>query len=54
MKTKQSYLPGVASSLAIAIVATLIEPLLPIHLVAASVMALFMGLLSDSYLACVP
>ena len=43
-------LPGIALSLAIAAVATLIESLLPIHVIGAAVIAMFIGMSINSIL----
>ena len=44
IKRIASYLPGLAASLAIAAVATFIESLLPIHIIGAAVIAMFIGM----------
>ena len=42
-------LPGLALAVVIAIVARFLENLLPIHLIGASVIALFIGMLINHY-----
>ena len=49
MKKMTSYLPGFALALAIAAVAKFLEGLLPIHLIGASVIALFLGMLVNHF-----
>ncbi len=44
MKNIMEYLPGFALALALAAVAKLIESLLPVHIIGASVIALFLGM----------
>ncbi len=48
MKQTAKLIPGVAAALAIALCAQCIEGLLPIHLIGASVIALFIGMLVNS------
>ena len=43
-------LPGIVLSLAIAVVATLIEKILPIHVVGAAVLAMFIGMILNTFL----
>ena len=50
MKKFVEYLPGFALALAIAAVAKWVEGLLPIHLIGASVIALFMGMLINRFM----
>ena len=45
LKNSAAALPGIAAALLIALVATFIESKLPIHVVGAAVMAMFMGIL---------
>ena len=45
MKDKIKFLSGIGASCAIAVVACLIEAILPIHLIGSSVIALFLGML---------
>lgn len=45
LKNSAATLPGIAAALLIALVATFIESKLPIHVVGAAVMAMFMGIL---------
>ena len=47
MKKQLSYLPGFTISLLIAYAAKMIETVLPVHLIGASVIALFIGLVLD-------
>ncbi len=49
VKKVLSIIPGVAVALAIAFVATFIEGLLPIHLIGASVIALFIGIIINTF-----
>ena len=49
MKRFTSYLPGFALALAIAAAAKFLESLLPIHLIGASVIALFLGMLVNHF-----
>ncbi len=49
MKTIKKYAPGVIASLVIAAFAKFLESLLPIHLIGASVIALFMGMLINMF-----
>ena len=49
MKKMTSYLPGFALALAIAAVAKFLEGLLPIHLIGASVIALFLGMIVNHF-----
>lgn len=49
MKFILRLLPGFALSLAIAVIASLIESLLPIHLIGGSVIALFIGMLINHF-----
>ena len=49
MKTVMKILPGFLLSLAIAAVAKFIESLFPIHLIGASVIALFIGKIKVPY-----
>ena len=49
MKKLMSYLPGFALALAIAAVAKFLEGLLPIHLIGASVIALFLGMIVNHF-----
>ena len=44
------YLPGIALSLAIAAVATLIENLLPIHIIGGAVIAMFIGMILNRFI----
>ena len=50
MKKILKTLPGIGISVLIAIVATLIEKILPIHIIGASVIALFIGIVINSFL----
>ncbi len=49
MKTIKNYAPGIAVSLAIAALAKFLESLLPIHLIGASVIALFIGMIINIF-----
>ena len=49
MKKYIDYIPGFAAALAIAAVAKWLESLLPIHLIGASVIALFIGMLINHF-----
>jgi len=46
----QSYLPGFLTALLIAVIATYIESLLPVPLIGASVIALFIGIVMNQFL----
>ena len=50
MKKVMEYLPGFLLALAIAAVAKIVEGLLPVHLIGASVIALFMGMLINRFM----
>lgn len=49
MNTLKKYAPGVAVALVLAAIAKLIESILPIHLIGASVIALFMGTILNAF-----
>lgn len=49
LKKIKNYIPGVIVALVIAAIAKFIEGLLPIHLIGASVIALFIGMFLNSY-----
>ena len=49
IKSVVKLVPGFALALAIAAVAKLIESLLPIHLIGASVIALFIGMIINHF-----
>lgn len=49
IKNTVKIIPGLALSIAIALVAQLLEGLLPIHLIGASVIALFIGMVINSF-----
>jgi len=49
IKNIPSYLPGITLSILIAILAKVIEKLLPIHVIGASVIALFIGIFINSF-----
>ena len=48
-KTYLEILPGLVVSLLLAMVAKIIEGLLPIHVIGASVIALFLGMIINSF-----
>lgn len=50
MKKILKMLPGIGISILIAIIATLIEKILPIHIIGASVIALFIGIIINNFL----
>lgn len=49
MKKTLEYLPGIVLALIIAVVATFIENLMPIHLVGGSVIAMFIGMIINNF-----
>ncbi len=53
MKSQLNLLPGISLAIAIAFVATFIESILPIHLIGGSVIALFIGM-SINYFIAIP
>ena len=48
IKTYLSYLPGLLTALVIAAVAKWLESLLPIHIIGASVIAMFIGIVINA------
>ncbi len=49
MNLIKKYIPGIAASLAIAAIAKFLESLMPIHLIGASVIALFIGMIINIF-----
>ena len=50
MKNIIKLLPGIAVSFVIAVIAKYLESLLPVHIIGASVIALFIGMIVNSFL----